>query len=97
MKQAILLDENDTVITLLAPATAGEKFAITDAAGRSCGEIIVTENVPFAHKVAIKVMRRGDKVIKLNTTIGLASNDIPAGSYAHVHNIVSIEGRRAVR
>jgi len=97
MKRCIMLNENDTVVTLLAAAEPGDVFVVTDASGAERGEITVTEAIPFAHKAAIKEMKSGDKVVKMNTVIGLASEDIPLGSYAHVHNIVSIEGRRAVK
>ncbi len=97
MKRSILLHENDTVITLLSAAEPGETFSVVDGSGTERETITAAEAVPFAHKIAIKEMKKGDKVIKLNTTIGLASEDIPVGSYAHVHNISSIEGRRGVK
>lgn len=97
MNRGILLHPNDTVATLLAPAKCGDRFMITDTAGVECGYITVTEEIPFAHKVAVKTMRQGDRVIKMNVTIGVATSEILPGSYAHVHNIESIEGRRAVK
>ena len=97
MKRCILLNANDTVVTLLSAAEPGDEFIVVDTASVTCGKIVVKEPVPFAHKVAIQEMKKGEKVIKMNIVIGLASEDIPVGTYAHVHNILSIEGRRAVK
>ncbi|MBU9363457.1 UxaA family hydrolase [Burkholderia multivorans] len=43
--------------------------------------------VPAGHKVATRDIRRGEPVCKYNTTIGFASEDVPAGTWMHSHNI----------
>ncbi|MEC5406217.1 altronate dehydratase family protein [Paraburkholderia sp. MPAMCS5] len=52
------------------------------------GEGIVTlQPVPAGHKVATRDIRRGEAILKYNTTIGFASEDVPAGTWMHSHNI----------
>ncbi|HDP0318987.1 TPA: UxaA family hydrolase [Salmonella enterica subsp. enterica serovar Concord] len=46
--------------------------------------------VPVYHKVAIKNIREGDNIYKYGQPIGRASQDIPAGTHVHTHNLVSV-------
>ena len=45
------------------------------------------ETIPAGHKVALRDIREGEKVIKYGFPIGIATADIPAGSHVHTHNI----------
>ncbi|WP_322041265.1 altronate dehydratase family protein [Burkholderia diffusa] len=49
--------------------------------------IVTLQQVPAGHKVATRDIRRGEAILKYNTTIGFASEDIPAGTWMHSHNI----------
>ena len=42
---------------------------------------------PAGHKLALKNIASGDRVIKYGSTIGEAIADIPAGSWVHTHNL----------
>lgn len=97
MKRSIQLSPDDTVVTVLSPAKAGDTYSIVDVTGKECGQITLAEDIPFAHKAAVKEMRAGDKVIKMNVVIGEASKNISIGNYVHVHNVLSIEGRRGIK
>ncbi|CAH2798149.1 MAG: Altronate dehydratase (EC [uncultured Paraburkholderia sp.] len=50
-------------------------------------KIVTLQAVPAGHKVATSLIRRGELVLKYNTTIGFASDDISAGTWMHSHNI----------
>jgi altronate dehydratase small subunit len=52
----------------------------------------VNQEVPFAHKIAIQAIKKGDKVMKYGQVIGEASKDIVAGDHVHVQNIRSLRG-----
>ena len=45
------------------------------------------DDIPIGHKLAIKLLREGDTVIKYGVDIGRAVADIDLGQHAHVHNI----------
>ncbi|EAO1992898.1 UxaA family hydrolase [Salmonella enterica] len=47
-------------------------------------------SVPVYHKVAIKNIHKGDNIYKYGQPIGRASQDIPAGTHVHTHNLVSV-------
>lgn len=43
--------------------------------------------VPAGYKVAASDIKKGEQVLKYNTCIGFAAQDIPAGTMMHSHNI----------
>ena len=52
------------------------------------GYNIVARNlVPAGYKIAIRDISEGEPVLKYNTTIGFASEFVPAGTMVHNHNI----------
>jgi hypothetical protein len=48
---------------------------------------IIKNFIPKGHKVALQNINLGDKIIKLNHVIGLATKNIKAGEHVHTHNI----------
>ena len=46
-------------------------------------------NIPAGHKIAIKDVKKGEKVIKYGEVIGVAKEDIKTGDWVHVHNVKS--------
>ncbi|MBP5383444.1 MAG: altronate dehydratase [Lachnospiraceae bacterium] len=45
------------------------------------------EPVEPGHKIALQDIRKGDPVIKYGYPIGIATEEIPAGSHVHTHNM----------
>lgn len=82
MKQSFIhLNPMDNVIVVIDEI---EKFIIVS--GR---KIIIEDNIKFGHKVAIKEILPGEKIIKCGGTIGTAIKLILPGSHVHVHNMKS--------
>jgi altronate hydrolase len=52
-------------------------------------EVVLRNDVPKGHKIALKDIRAGDEVIKLGFSIGRASQAIAAGEHVHAHNLVT--------
>ena len=52
-------------------------------------EIVLRNDVPKGHKIALTDIKAGDEVIKLGFSIGKASQDITAGEHVHAHNLVT--------
>jgi altronate dehydratase len=88
MKRAIALSEKDNVAVALEEILKGEDVEV--AVG---GEKIILKalnNIPFGHKIALRRIMRGEKIVKYGEPIGEAVTDIELGEYVHVHNIKSI-------
>lgn len=88
MKRAIALTEKDNVATMIDKANRGEDVEVTIERRK----IVITaeDEIPFGHKIALKEIKKGEKVIKYGEPIGQATRDIKKGEHVHVHNIKSI-------
>lgn len=49
--------------------------------------LVASEAIPAGHKIALQVINRGDRVIKLGQPIGIATNTIAPGAHVHSHNL----------
>lgn len=85
MVNGILINPKDSVVTIAAAAEAGDDVAYTDAGERKVQRAL--EDIPIYHKIAIRHIAKGDKVLKYGELIGIASSDIMPGMHVHVHNI----------
>lgn len=80
MPQTLLrIHENDNVAVALAPLQRG--LAVDG--------LTLADAVPQAHKVALRPIRRGERVIKYGYPIGVASRDIAPGQHVHTQNVES--------
>lgn len=88
MNNAKIIDERDSVVTMIENVKKGEiiKFEISGVQK----EIIALDDILLYHKAAIKKIKKGDMVTKYGEYIGEANQDIKIGNYVHVHNISSV-------
>jgi altronate dehydratase small subunit len=89
--KAIVMKASDnvaTVVEIIEPDTD----AILEIEGQRV-TVRVMERIPFGHKFAVRHIGKGDLVVKYGEPIGVATIDIGAGSYVHVHNVESSRGR----
>jgi len=84
---AVVISAVDNVATALEALDAGRTLRIGEI------ELTVAEPIPRGHKVALRAIRAGDRVVKYGSPIGLASADIAPGAHVHVHNVASTRGR----
>ncbi len=54
-------------------------------------KLIALEDIPLGHKIALKDIKTGEKVIKYGRPIGVATKDIKTGEHVHTHNLKSIK------
>src|SRR5450759_2185802 len=89
--RAMVLGERDNVATALEEIVAGTRIEV----GRGDEILIVEaqEKIPFAFKVALVDIRRGELIYKYGEIIGRATADIRRGHQVHVHNIEGTRGR----
>ena len=48
---------------------------------------LAKQDIPLGHKIALRRVDAGQKVIKYNVPIGNASKDIAEGEHVHIHNL----------
>lgn len=79
MKDYIIINPLDNVAVVLRPFTKGEKIE----------NVVLLEDIPQAHKIALKQIHQGENVIKYGSPIGHATVDIHAGEHVHTHNVAT--------
>ncbi len=87
MTQAIVISADDNVATALEPIDAGQ----TVRAGGS--SVTTIDAIPRGHKIALRAIPTGARVVKYGSPIGTASMEIAAGAHVHTHNVASSRGR----
>ena len=75
----IRLEKEDNVVVARHDIPAGTKLLQEG--------ITTLQAVPAGHKVATRLIRKGEAVLKYNTVIGYAAEDIAPGTWMHSHNI----------
>jgi altronate dehydratase small subunit len=88
---AIMLRETDNVATALRDLAAGEEIVV--GVQEHTRRVRVGQPILFGHKLAVTAIGQGDNILKYGEVIGRATQAIPAGCHAHVHNIESLRGR----
>ena len=81
MLDFIKINHEDKVAVALHPL---EKGSVLNVDGE---EITLIEDIPQAHKFALKDIKEGEPIIKYGLRIGYAKEDIKKGAWIHVHNI----------
>lgn len=87
MTMVIVISADDNVATALEAIEPGQ----TVRAGTAV--VTATGNIPRGHKIALRAIPAGGRVIKYGSPIGTASSDIAAGAHVHTHNVASARGR----
>jgi hypothetical protein len=83
----LLLHSQDNVAIALSDIGAGEPVILL---GSAEGDNVVTsEPVPFAHKVAVNDIQMGEPIFKYGAPIGFSAARIRRGDWVHSHNLES--------
>lgn len=81
----LVLDPHDDVAVALRQLDAGESIA------GPAGLVLVGQDVPRGHKVALRPLGVGAHVHKYGQSIGVATVPIAAGDHVHAHNLGYVE------
>ncbi len=84
---ALIITKKDNVAVALRDFKKGESIKLDN------DELLVLDDVPKWHKIALVDIPKGSEVIKYGETIGIATQDIKKGMWVHVHNVESMRGR----
>ena len=90
MSRALVMHSKDNVATVLEDVSPEQSVEIEG--GEKPSMISAKEAIPFGHKIALRKIRSNAKVLKYGEVIGIATEEISAGSHVHVHNIKSTRG-----
>ncbi len=88
IENLILSHPKDNVATAKSPIKSGTSLTISKAK-----KIIAEEDIPFAHKIALRGIPRGGAVVKYGERIGRAIRSIKTGEWVHIHNVTGERGR----
>ena len=88
MKKGILLHEaDDDVGVATMDLTAGEVIQALTLEGEPVTELELVDDVPLAHKVAMRPMDANKDVLEYGRVIGSSSVAIVSGAHVHTHNL----------
>jgi len=90
MKNAYRAHPEDNVATLLEDAEPGTVNLIPAARA-----VPLNQPIALGHKVALSDIAAGGPIIKYGVRIGLATREIRAGDWVHLHNCASLVDERA--
>lgn len=48
------------------------------------------DEIPLGHKIALRNISQGEKIIEYGEVIGAATKDIATGDHVHTHNLKSL-------
>ena len=83
-RKTILSHVKDNVATALTDLKKGEQ--VNASLDDRSVDVVLREDISFAHKYALRDVTKGEDVIKYGMPIGKALNDIRTGQWVHVHN-----------
>lgn len=92
LKLAVVAHEADNVATIVKDLKKGENV-LMEVHGKGEVTVVLQQDIPFGHKFAIEDIKKDQEILKYGEIIGHATEDIAAGAYVHVHNVVSERGR----
>jgi len=87
-ESVILSHSKDNVATAKFPIKSGTPLMISKTK-----KIIAKEEIPFAHKIALRGIPKDGAVIKYGERIGRAIREIKPGEWVHIHNVTGERGR----
>lgn len=79
--KGIRIHPDDNVAVALEDLRRGETLTLDTVS------VTAIEDIARGHKIALRDIKEGEPVVKYGNPIGLAKADIPAGAWAHVHNV----------
>lgn len=84
-KDAIILNDDDNVAVAFKDLPPGAELDFSH--GRI---VIVKDNIPFGHKLALRDIEARELIIKYGSAVGRAKVKILTGQHVHVHNVSEI-------
>lgn len=77
------LDPQDNVCVCVQTLEAGDQIMIQNKS------YVVPQKLTLGHKIALREILKGEKILKFKAPIGSAKESIPVGCWIHLHNMQS--------
>ena len=87
---AVSLHEGDDVAVMVTAGHTGDNCTVELANGNSATLCLGSE-IPFGHKISLRMIETGGVVKKYGVPIGRATEEIAAGVHVHIHNLVGFK------
>ena len=88
MSNFLKIHPQDNVVVCLEPMAKGQTLNLSENES-----IVIAQDVPAGHKVAIKDIKNGENIIKYGYAIGHSTEDITKGMWVHTHDVkTNLEG-----
>jgi len=81
--EAIRLSPLDNIVVLTRRVEAGGRVRVDGV------ELTIDRSLGLGHKLALRPIAAGEKILKYGVSIGSATCDIGAGAHVHLHNMRS--------
>ncbi len=88
IRRSHIVDPRDNVAVLYENAGKGDSIQTPQ------GEIVLQEDIEFAHKVAMVDLKENEAVIKYGVEIGRMNYAVAKGTWIHSHNMSCIRGTK---
>jgi altronate dehydratase small subunit len=88
MVEAFRINADDNVATLLGDADEGVEIMVRGE-GRACS-VRSSNMVRVGHKIALRALQAGERIVKYGFPIGEATQTILVGEWVHLHNCHSL-------
>jgi (2R)-sulfolactate sulfo-lyase subunit alpha len=79
----LVLNPEDNVVVCRRDVRAGESLVIEGEA------VVARADVALGHKIARRLIRSGESVVKYGMSIGSSTAEIQPGDWVHLHNMKS--------
>ncbi len=79
----LVLNPEDNVVVCRRDVRAGEGLVIEGEA------VVARSDVALGHKIARRLIRQGEHVVKYGMSIGSSTAEIQPGDWVHLHNMKS--------
>lgn len=83
-KKIVVLHEEDNVGVAISNLEEGDTVYVEEKA------IQLHSDIGFGHKIALKHLSSGEKVLKYGVPIGITTSEVKQGEHLHVHNMESL-------
>ncbi|MBI5670111.1 MAG: UxaA family hydrolase [Chloroflexi bacterium] len=87
MKTVFVIEPEDNVGTAVHEDCIKKGDAVYTTGRVSNLRLTATADIPHGHKMALRLIRQGERIIKYGLTIGTARTDIQPGDHVHRHNV----------
>jgi len=88
IEQVVICHRKDNVATAKSVVRTGTLLELPGGK-----KVEAREEIPFAHKIALRKISRGEAVIKYGERIGRATRAIQPGAWVHIHNVRGERGK----